>query len=71
MDRDGRYETDTVKPAPEMLAKNEPAHNHVHVFGKGMPEHFLHEFWFQEDHRIGAEERARFSKGGSFSPVVH
>ena len=69
-DRDGRYEIHTVKPAPEVLAQNEPAHIHVHVFGKGMPEHFLHEFWFEGDRRISAEERDRIAKLGSFSPVV-
>jgi protocatechuate 3,4-dioxygenase beta subunit len=66
----GRYEIHTVKPAPEILAPNEPAHIHVHVFGKGMKEHFLHEFWFQGDDRISVDDKNRFAKLGDFSPVV-
>jgi protocatechuate 3,4-dioxygenase beta subunit len=68
---DGRYEIHTVKPAPEILAPNEPAHIHVHIFGKGMKEHFLHEFWFQGDNHITADDKNKFAKLGAFSPVVN
>ncbi len=67
---DGRYEIHTIKPAPEVLAPNEPAHIHVHIYGKGMPEHFLHEFWFNGDSRIEKDDSARFSHLGDFSPIV-
>jgi protocatechuate 3,4-dioxygenase beta subunit len=67
---DGRYEIRTVKPAPEILAPHEPAHIHAHIFGKGMPEHFLHEFWFQDDQRINPQDRALFEKLGHFSPIM-
>ena len=68
--KDGRYEIHTVKPSPEILAADEPAHFHAHVFGRGIPEHFLHEFWFEEDKRISSEDLARFDKLGTFSPVI-
>lgn len=67
---DGRYEIHTIKPAPEILVPNEPAHIHVHIFGKGMQEHFLHEFWFQGDSRISTEDVRQFSPLATFSPVV-
>lgn len=68
--KDGRYEIHSIKPAPEILAPNEPAHIHVHVFGKGMKEHFLHEFWFQGDHRISKDDQTEFAKLGLFSPIL-
>lgn len=68
--RDGRYEIQTIMPAPEILVPNEPAHIHAHIFGNGMPEHFLHEFWFQGDSRIPEEEMKRSAQLGDFSPIV-
>jgi hypothetical protein len=35
-----------------------------------MPEHFLHEFWFQGDSRIPVEEMKRSAQLGDFSPIV-
>ncbi len=67
---DGRYEIHTIKPAPEILVPNEPAHIHVHIFGQGMQEHFLHEFWFQGDERISPEDIKRYSALDSFSPII-
>ncbi len=69
-DNTGCYEIHTIKPAPEIAAPNEPAHIHVHIFGKGIPEHFLHEFWFEGDTRITKEDSTGFTKLGSFSPIV-
>jgi protocatechuate 3,4-dioxygenase beta subunit len=68
--KDGRYEIQTVKPAPEILAPDEPAHIHVHLWGNGMEEHFLHEFWFSGDTRIRTAERRRLAALGTFSPVI-
>lgn len=68
--RDGSYEIHTIKPAPEILAANEPAHIHVHIFGNGMPEHFLHEFWFQGDKNISADEKRASEKLSTFSPII-
>ncbi len=66
---DGHYLVHTVKPAPEILAA-QPAHIHVHIFGNGMPEHFLHEFWFDGDPHISTEDIRRFAGLGKFSPMV-
>jgi protocatechuate 3,4-dioxygenase beta subunit len=69
--RDGYYEIHTIKPAPEVLAAKEPAHIHAHVFGNRMPEHFIHEFWFQGDKFISLDDQKRLSPLGTFSPIVN
>ncbi len=68
--KDGRYEIRTVRPAPEVLEPDGRAHIHVHIFGKGIEEHFLHEFWFAGDEHIPAGDAKPFSGLGSFSPIV-
>ncbi len=68
--RDGHYEIHSIRPAPEVLSPDEPAHIHVHIFGTGMPEHFLHECWFEGDRHISARDRKRFSTLGTFSPII-
>ena len=67
---DGRYEIHTVKPSPEVLEPKGPAHIHAHIFGNGMDEHFLHEFWFEGDHNLSSGDVSRFSKLGTFSPII-
>jgi protocatechuate 3,4-dioxygenase beta subunit len=69
--KDGHYEIRTIRPEPEVLAPDEPAHIHAHVFASGIPEHFLHEFWFAGDPRIKPKELARLNGLGRFSPIVH
>jgi protocatechuate 3,4-dioxygenase beta subunit len=67
---DGRYEIRTVKPAPEVLASDEPAHIHVQIFGQGIPEYFLREFWFEGDPHIKSNEREQLSKLATYSPII-
>jgi len=67
---DGRYEIHTIKPAPEILAADEPAHIHAQIFGNGMTEHFLPEFWFQGDRNITAGDSIKYAKLGDFSPIL-
>ena len=67
---DGQYAIHTIKPAPEVLAASEPSHIHVHIFGNGMPEHFLHEFWFAGDRNISSRQYGRLTARGSYSPIL-
>jgi protocatechuate 3,4-dioxygenase beta subunit len=67
---DGHYEIQTIKPAPEVLVPDEPAHIHVQIFGNGMPEHFVHEFWVRGDRRISAKDSTLFTPLGKFSPII-
>jgi protocatechuate 3,4-dioxygenase beta subunit len=69
--KDGQYEIRTIKPIPEVLAPEEPAHIHAQVFGPGIAEHFLKEFWFEGDPRIKSHEYEKLSKLGVYSPIVH
>jgi protocatechuate 3,4-dioxygenase beta subunit len=69
--RDGHYEIRTIRPQPEVLARDEPAHIHAHVFGPTIPEHFLHEFWFADDPRIKPTEATQLNGLGRFSPIMH
>lgn len=68
--KDGRYEIRTIKPGPEVLAAGEPAHIHAQVFGPGVTEHFLKEFWFEGDPRIKPNENKVRSELGRFSSIV-
>ena len=69
--KDGRYEIRTIKPMPEVLAPDEPAHIHAQVFGPGIAEHFLKEFWFDGDPRIKSNEYEKLSKLAVYSPILH
>ncbi len=69
--KDGRYVIHTIRPIPEVLAPEEPAHIHAHVFGPGIAEHFLKEFWFEGDPRIKPDENEKMSKLGVYSPILH
>jgi len=69
--KDGRYEIRTIKPIPEVLAPKEPAHIHAQVFGPGIAEHFLKEFWFEGDPLIKPYENEKMSKLGVYSPILH
>jgi protocatechuate 3,4-dioxygenase beta subunit len=69
--KDGHYEIRTIQPKPEVLASDEPAHIHAQVFAPGIPEHFIHEFWFDGDPRIKTQEANELSRLGHFSPIIH
>jgi protocatechuate 3,4-dioxygenase beta subunit len=66
---DGRYELQTIKPAP-YPGLTTPAHIHVHVYGPGRPEWFIPEYLFEGDPLIPARDRDLPSRLGSFSPIV-
>ena len=68
--KDGRYEIRTIRPFPEVLAPEEPGHIHAHVFGPGIAEHFLREFWFEGDPRIKSEDKEKMIKLGAYSSIV-
>jgi protocatechuate 3,4-dioxygenase beta subunit len=68
--RDGYYEIHTVRPGSEIMEANGPGHIHAHVFGGAIPEHFIHEFWFQGDRFIPPGDQKRLSQLGKFSPII-
>ncbi len=68
-DSKGRYKFTTIKPAPYPQLTT-PAHIHVHLFNKDLPENYIDDFWFTGDKLIKDTERKRFASMGDFSPIV-
>lgn len=67
---DGKYEFHTIKPAA-YPNHTEPAHIHVHVYGEGIPEHFLDDYWFEGDSLLKPDQKANAqAMGGNFSNIV-
>lgn len=66
---DGRYEFRSIKPAA-YPNHSEPAHIHVHVYGEGVPEYFLDDYWFDGDTLLSSEQKARAQALGGFSNIV-
>lgn len=66
---DGRYEFRSIKPAA-YPNHSEPAHIHVHVYGEGVPEYFLDDYWFEGDTLLSSEQITRAQLQGRFSNIV-
>ena len=66
---DGRYKIRTIKPGA-YPNHSEPAHLHVHRYGPGLSEWFFDDLLFADDPLIKLTTRSKFSKDGSFSPIV-
>jgi protocatechuate 3,4-dioxygenase beta subunit len=66
---DGHYKFTTIKPAPYPKLTT-PAHIHVHLFNKDLPENYIDDFWFTGDTLIKDSEKKRFESLGNFSPIV-
>ena len=65
---DGRYEFRTIKPAP-YPHRTTPAHIHAHVYGKGLSERSIADYWFEGDPFITAKERSKAIENGE-APVI-
>ncbi|HEY0564353.1 MAG TPA: hypothetical protein VGC88_02150 [Terriglobales bacterium] len=66
---DGRYSFRSIRPAA-YPNHSEPAHIHVHTWSDTVPEHFLPEYWFDDDALLTPADRNRFRNLGTFSPIV-
>jgi protocatechuate 3,4-dioxygenase beta subunit len=62
-DAQGRYGFRTIKPAP-YPDHSTPAHIHVSLFGKDVPEYWVDDYWFAGDPLITAKERAGLTGRG-------
>ncbi len=62
-DSQGRYGFHTIKPGP-YPAHDTPRHIHVSVFGAGLPEYWIDDYWFAGDPLITAAERAKLTGRG-------
>jgi protocatechuate 3,4-dioxygenase beta subunit len=63
-DGDGRYVFRTIRPAP-YPDHSTPAHIHVSLFGAGVPEYWVDDYWFAGDPLITpAQRRLLTNRGG-------
>ena len=68
-DANGKYEFETIRPAPYNTHEGEPAHIHYTLEGPGYPEYWLTGLWFSDDPRVGAYEK-KIERSGGFSNIV-
>jgi protocatechuate 3,4-dioxygenase beta subunit len=68
-DAQGRYGFRTIKPAP-YPDHSTPSHIHVSLFGDGVPEYWVDDYWFAGDPLITAKERAGLTGRGGGGETV-
>lgn len=68
-DSNGRYEFETIRPAPYHSHDGEPAHIHYTIEGPGYPEYWLTGLWFSDDPRV-IEYEKKIERSGGFSNIV-
>jgi len=69
-DVNGKYEYETIRPAPYHSHGGEPAHIHYNIQGPGYPEYWLTALWFDDDPRITDEYLEKVKRSGGFSNVI-
>lgn len=66
----GRYEFETIRPAPYHSHGGEPAHIHYTIQGEDYPEYWLNSLWFADDPRVTEEHLKNEERNGGFSNVT-
>ena len=69
-DARGKYEFETIRPAPYQTHGGEPAHIHFNIEGPKYPEYWLTALWFQDDSRVTDEYKKSVKRSGGFSNVT-
>jgi protocatechuate 3,4-dioxygenase beta subunit len=69
-DSKGKYEFETIRPAPYQTHGGEPAHIHYNIEGPGQSEYWLTALWFDDDPRVTEELIRNVSRSGGFSNVT-
>ena len=68
-DSNGKYEFETIRPAPYHSHDGEPAHVHYNIEAPDYPEYWLTGLWFSDDPRVN-EYRNKIERDGGFSNIV-
>lgn len=68
-DSNGKYEFETIRPAPYHSHDGEPAHIHYNIEAPSYPEYWLTGLWFSDDPRV-TEYKKKIERGGGFSNIV-
>ncbi|NQV51935.1 MAG: intradiol ring-cleavage dioxygenase [Flavobacteriales bacterium] len=66
----GKYELETIRPAPYHSHGGEPAHIHYNVQGPDYPEYWLTAIWFSDDPRVTDEYKKSVKRSGGFSNII-
>lgn len=65
----GRYEFETIRPAPYRTHDGEPAHIHYNIEAPDYPEYWLTGLWFADDYRVN-EYNDKIERNGGFSNII-
>lgn len=66
----GKYEFETIRPAPYHSHGGEPAHIHYTIQSPKHPEYWIAAMWFADDPRITKEYLDNVKRSGGFSNVI-
>ena len=66
---DGKYEFRTIRPGA-YPHRTTPAHIHAHLYGPGVSERSIEDYWFKDDPRINEKELKQASEGSDHPFVV-
>ncbi|WP_051554584.1 dioxygenase family protein [Maribacter antarcticus] len=69
-DAKGRYELETIRPAPYRSHDGEPAHIHYNIEAPEYPEYWLTGLWFSDDPRVTNEYKKNIKRNGGFSNII-
>jgi len=69
-DSNGKYEFETIRPAPYHTHGGEPAHIHYNIQGPKHPEYWLTALWFSDDPRVTDDYLMSVKRSGGFSNVI-
>jgi protocatechuate 3,4-dioxygenase beta subunit len=69
-DSNGKYEFETIRPAPYHSHGGEPAHIHYNVQGSNYPEYWLTATWFSDDPRVTDDYKKSVERSGGFSNIL-
>ncbi len=65
----GRYEFETIRPAPYHSHDGEPAHIHYNIEARNYSEYWLTGLWFSDDHRVNAYKN-KIERNGGFTNIT-
>lgn len=69
-DSNGRYQFETIRPAPYHSHGGEPAHIHYNIEGTEYPEYWLTALWFSDDSRVTNEYKNKVKRSGGYSNII-
>ena len=69
-DSRGKYEFETIRPAPYQTHGGEPAHIHFVIEGPKHPEYWLTALWFEDDPRVTDKYKKSVKRNGGFSNII-